>query len=83
MNTKATKQDPPKYSANWTPIYPLRKVVEVLFCQSKYSRRGYGTNHFRLECGHDAFAKYSQGQPTHKRCRECWEIGAGVRITHA
>ena len=78
MSTK----EPKKYNANWLPIYPLRKVVEVLFCQSKYSRPGHGTNHFRLECGHDAFAKYSQGNPSHKRCRECWKLSNGAKISH-
>lgn len=57
------------------PIYPLRKVVQVTFCQSKYSKSGYGTNVFTLECGHQAYAKYSQGEPERKRCRDCWEGG--------
>ena len=54
------------------PIYPLRKVVKTEFWQSKYSRRGRGTNAFWLECGHQAFAKHSQGHPRHKRCWECF-----------
>jgi hypothetical protein len=61
-----------QYDRNWHPLYPLRKVKEITFCQSKYSRPGHGSNRFFLECGHIAWAKYSQGHPSHKRCRDCW-----------
>lgn len=61
-----------KSNISHSPNYPLRKVVQVTFCQSKYSKSGYGTNVFTLECGHQAYAKYSQGEPKRKRCRDCW-----------
>jgi len=70
------------YSKNWLPIYPLRRVKETTFCQSKYSRPGHGSNRFFLECGHTVYANYSQGSPDRKRCRECWQEEESAKRLH-
>lgn len=62
-----------RYDINWHANYPLRKVVDVQFMTTRYNRLGEGTNRFTLECGHQVFAKLSQGEPKNKRCRECWQ----------
>jgi len=67
---------------SWPDRYPLRKVKKVTFCQSKYSRPGHGSNRFDLECGHIAWAKYSQGEPARKRCRECWQDQQAAERLH-
>lgn len=57
----------------WTsPVFPLRKVVEVRAHTTRYNRPGEGSNQFILECGHVAWSKYSQGTPKRKRCRQCY-----------
>lgn len=49
----------------------FRRVLKVDFMTTKYNRPGEGTNRFVLECGHETFAKASQGTPKRKHCRDC------------
>ena len=67
------------------PITRSARVTSTRFCQSKYSNPGYGTNWFTLECGHDTFAKSSEGEPSKKRCRECFQRdnGRDLQLTPA
>ncbi len=50
---------------------PLRKVVQVQFCQSGYSQAGHGSNMLRLECGHEVRRKRSIKVPKQCRCPWC------------
>lgn len=50
---------------------PFKKVVKIVFSQSKYSRRGIGSNYFTLECGHIRREKTSYPIPDRMRCHDC------------
>jgi hypothetical protein len=55
----------------------LQKVIDVHFCQSKYSRQGSGTNMLTLACGHRKYQKSSIPVPARARC-DCARRNAGL-----
>jgi hypothetical protein len=53
-------------------VYPLRRVKDSRFIQSRYNRPGAGLNKVLLECGHIEYRKASLPVPKQCRCRDCF-----------
>lgn len=52
----------------------LVPIMKIEFCQSRYSRIGYGYAAIQLQCGHQVFRKWSQrpkGSRMTMPCSEC------------
>ncbi len=61
-------------------VDPLRKVKSTSFVQSKYSKRGQGSNMHTLSCLHVVRTKSSYPTPTKMRCRECGDQARQVEF---